>query len=50
MQSGIILSSQDVKNIIKNHLGLTDEQLISMKYSYMIVGVDQDELKQKLEK
>ena len=50
MQSGIILSSQDVKNIIKKYLGLTDEQIMSMKYSYMIVGVDQEELKEKLEK
>lgn len=49
MQSGIILSSNDVKTIIKKYLDIKDEQIIGMKYSYMITGIDDQELKDKLE-
>lgn len=38
MRSGIVLSSEEVRNIIAEHYNVPVEDVIKAKYSYMVVG------------
>lgn len=45
MQNGIILSQQDLKKIIAEHFKVSEDKIISSKYSFIIIK--DEEKKQK---
>lgn len=42
MQTGLILSQSDVKTVLARHFGVPEENVINSKYSYIIVGADNE--------
>lgn len=48
MNSGIILDSKDVKEIIAKFLGISIDNVVPTKYSFMITGITEEEIKKKM--
>ena len=44
MQSGIVLSNDEVRHIIAEHFNVNDEEVIKAKFSYIVLNVKCDEI------
>lgn len=42
MQNGIVLSQKDIKQILADYFNIDIENVIPSKYSYTVVGLDED--------
>ena len=50
MKSGVILQNTDIKTILAKLFNVSEDEVIPTKYSWMIMGVSEDEVKKALEK
>lgn len=50
MKSGVILQNTDIKTILAKLFNVSEDEVIPTKYSWMIMGISEDEVKKALEK